>query len=303
MSTKLTSYVWDGCASSGMKLSSVAIMARLADFSSDEGVCWPSIATIARQIGAGESTVRTAITALEKEGWLTRKSRRQGNRNASNVYTLNVQKLRAAAFAHLPDSDTSNPDASKSDASKSDASKSDASESDPSKFEASEFSKKSGFDPSESGGDPSVNTTTDPSDKKPLCPVAAQPDAAVVITDLAKQVLSHLNQQTGSRYQVSKTSMEHIRARLGEGFSADDLKLVVDYATAKWSQDLQMAEYLRPTTLFLPTKFPGYLQGATKWAQAGRPERVNGRWVAATGPSASFQSVDYSLPENAGFRS
>lgn len=298
MSTKLTSYVWDGCASSGMKLSSVAIMARLADFSSDEGVCWPSIATIARQIGAGESTVRTAISALEKEGWLTRKSRRQGNRNASNVYTLNVQKLRAAAFAHLPDSDTSNPDASKSDASKS-----DASESDPSKFEASEFSKKGGFDPSESGGDPSVNTTTDPSDKKPLCPVAAQPDAAVVITDLAKQVLSHLNQQTGSRYQVSKTSMEHIRARLGEGFSADDLKLVVDYATAKWSQDLQMAEYLRPTTLFLPTKFPGYLQGATKWAQAGRPERVNGRWVAATGPSASFQSVDYSLPENAGFRS
>ncbi|RDT47814.1 GntR family transcriptional regulator [Escherichia coli] len=298
MSTKLTSYVWDGCASSGMKLSSVAIMARLADFSSDEGVCWPSIATIARQIGAGESTVRTAISALEKEGWLTRKSRRQGNRNASNVYTLNVQKLRAAAYAHLPDSDTSNPDASKSDASKS-----DASESDPSKFEASEFSKKGGFDPSESGGDPSVNTTTDPSDKKPLCPVAAQPDAAVVITDLAKQVLSHLNQQTGSRYQVSKTSMEHIRARLGEGFSADDLKLVVDYATAKWSQDLQMAEYLRPTTLFLPTKFPGYLQGATKWAQAGRPERVNGRWVAATGPSASFQSVDYSLPENAGFRS
>ncbi|TCW43540.1 putative phage protein (TIGR02220 family) [Phytobacter diazotrophicus] len=298
MSTKLTSYVWDGCASSGMKLSSVAIMARLADFSSDEGVCWPSIATIARQIGAGESTVRTAISALEKEGWLTRKARRQGNRNASNVYTLNVQKLRAAAFAHLPESDTSNPDASKSDASKS-----DASESDPSKFEVSEFSKKGGFDPSESGGDPSVNTTTDPSDKKPLCQVAAQPDSAVVITDLAKQVLSHLNQQTGSRYQVSKTSMEHIRARLGEGFSADDLKLVVDYATAKWSQDLQMAEYLRPTTLFLPTKFPGYLQGATKWAQAGRPERVNGRWVAATGPSASFQSVDYSLPENAGFRS
>lgn len=64
MSTKLTGYVWDGCAASGMKLSSVAIMARLADFSNDEGVCWPSIETIARQIGAGVSTVRTAISAL-----------------------------------------------------------------------------------------------------------------------------------------------------------------------------------------------------------------------------------------------
>lgn len=31
MSTKLTGYVWDGCAASGMKLSSVAIMARQAE--------------------------------------------------------------------------------------------------------------------------------------------------------------------------------------------------------------------------------------------------------------------------------
>ena len=98
MSTKLTGYVWDACAASGMKLSSVAIMARLADFSSDEGVSWPSIATIARQIGAGESTVRTAISQLEKDGWLTRQQRRKGNRNASNVYQLNVAKLQAAAF-------------------------------------------------------------------------------------------------------------------------------------------------------------------------------------------------------------
>ena len=108
MSTKLTGYVWDGCAASGMKLSSVAIMARLADFSNDEGVCWPSIETIARQIGAGMSTVRTAIARLEAEGWLTRKARRPGNRNASNVYQLNVAKLQAAAFSQLSDSDPSN---------------------------------------------------------------------------------------------------------------------------------------------------------------------------------------------------
>lgn len=43
MSTKLTGYVWDACAASGMKLSSVAIMARLADFSSDEGLAGPPL--------------------------------------------------------------------------------------------------------------------------------------------------------------------------------------------------------------------------------------------------------------------
>lgn len=309
MSTKLTSYVWDGCASSGMKLSSVAIMARLADFSSDEGVCWPSIATIARQIGAGESTVRTAISALEKEGWLTRKSRRQGNRNASNVYTLNVQKLRAAAFAHLPDSDTSNPDASKSDPSKS-----DASESDPSKFEASEFSKKGGFDPSESGGDPSVNTTTDPSDKKPLCPVAAQPDDEVVeepdpevlITDQAILVLNHLNTVAGSRFQKSKTSLENIRARLREGHTVEDMILMVDYKHVHWEGTTQY-DYMQPTTLFRPTKFEGYLHSAARWNAKGRPARE--AWDSHRKPKndtafkATHSQVDYSLPENAGFRS
>ncbi len=101
MSTKLTGYVWDGCAASGMKLSSVAIMARLADFSNDEGVCWPSIETIARQIGAGMSTVRTAIARLEAEGWLTRKARRQGTSGRwsyarqlyGHVYTAKIGTL------------------------------------------------------------------------------------------------------------------------------------------------------------------------------------------------------------------
>ncbi|WP_290557454.1 MULTISPECIES: conserved phage C-terminal domain-containing protein [unclassified Leclercia] len=283
MSTKLSSYVWDGCAASGMKLSSVAIMARLADFSSDEGVCWPSIDTIARQLGAGPSTVRTAIAKLEKDGWLKRTQRRQGNRNASNIYQLNVSKLRAAALAHLPDSDTSNSDASKSD---------------PSKFEASKSGKKGGFDPSESGGDPSVKSTTDPSDKKPSCPVAPQPDPAVVITDQAKQVLSHLNQTTGSRYQVCKSSLENIRGRLTEGFTPDELTLVVDYSVEKWGDDLKMAEYLRPTTLFLPSKFPGYLQSANKWDSAGRPARET--WGQRKADPMKFGPVDKKIPE--GFR-
>ncbi|EBA4008612.1 TPA: conserved phage C-terminal domain-containing protein [Salmonella enterica subsp. enterica serovar Weltevreden] len=286
MSTKLTGYVWDACASSGMKLSSVAIMARLADFSSDEGVSWPSIGTIARQIGAGESTVRTALAQLEKDGWLSRKQRRNGNRNASNVYQLNVVKLREAAFSHL----------SESDASKSDPSKSDASKSDPSKFEASKSSKKGGFDPSESGGDPSVKSKQDPQvTSKPSCPVAAQPDREVLITDQAKSVLSHLNQVTNSRYQVSTTSMQNIRARIGEGFTVEELSLVVDYCNAKWGDDLKMSDYLRPQTLFQPSKFPGYLKSANNWDKAGRPERVNGEWAREDGIfKPSFKNTDYS---------
>ncbi|MJT65576.1 GntR family transcriptional regulator [Salmonella enterica subsp. enterica] len=284
MSTKLTGYVWDGCAASGMKLSSVAIMARLADFSSDEGVCWPSIETIARQLGAGPSTIRTAIAKLEKDGWLTRTQRRNGNRNASNVYRLNVAKLQAAAFSQLSDSDTSKSDASKFDASKTDPSKS---------------GKNGGFDPSESGGDPSVKSKQDPQvTSKPSCPVAAQPDPEVVITDQAILVLTHLNQISGSRYQKSKTSLENIRARLREGYSVADLQLVIDLKHEHWHENDEQYQYMRPETLFGPKKFESYLQSATRWDQKGRPKRAD--WGAKKRDVMAIGPVDTAIP--AGFR-
>ncbi|MBE4922301.1 conserved phage C-terminal domain-containing protein [Enterobacter cloacae complex sp. I1M] len=147
------------------------------------------------------------------------------------------------------------------------------------------------------------NTTENTTDiKNPICPVAPQPDGDVLITDQAKQVLTHLNQVTSSRYQVSTTSLQNIRARIGEGFTVEELSLVVDYCNAKWSDDLTMASYLRPQTLFQPTKFPAYLKSATNWANAGRPARVNGKWEREDGIfKSSFQNTDYSKVP-AGFR-
>src|SRR5471030_1248239 len=223
MSVKLSAYVWDGCAAAGLKISAVAIMARLADFSSDEGFCWPSITTIARQLGAGASTVRSTLGKLEADGWITSTQRRKGNCNTSNMYQLNSTKLRASAYPS--DSDTS-------------------------KSEASNSAKNTGFHPPESGGDPLVNSKQDPSDNKTLCQPAAQTDGEVEITDQAKQVLNYLNQVTGSRYQVSKSSLDNIRGRLRDGFTVEEQQLTVDYMHAKWGGDLDMAEYLRPSTLF-----------------------------------------------------
>ena len=138
--------------------------------------------------------------------------------------------------------------------------------------------------------------------KTPSCPVASQPDREVLITDQAKSVLSHLNQVTNSRFQVSTTSLQNIRARIGEGFTVEELQLVVDYCNAKWADDLKMSDYLRPQTLFQPTKFPGYLKSANSWSNAGKPARVNGEWAREEGIfKSSFQNTNYGkIP--AGFR-
>lgn len=150
MSVKLSAWVWDGCAAQGVKGIKLLVMARLADFSSDEGICWPSVATIARQLGAGRSTVITAISQLEAEGWLTRTERRNGQRSATNLYTLNAEKLRMAA-ALFQGSVSERPKPECSDSECSDSGR-------------SENSKNGDSQGPESGHDPSV--TTDPSLKQ-----------------------------------------------------------------------------------------------------------------------------------------
>ncbi|WP_413722666.1 conserved phage C-terminal domain-containing protein [Sodalis sp. RH24] len=280
MSVKLSSWVWDGCANAGIRGAKLMIMARLADFSSDEGICWPGVETIARQIGAGRSTVITAIGELEKAGWLSKQERRRkGNRNETNVYRLNVAKLRSAAAAadsHRPDSEHSDSERSKSEGSNP---------------ERSDLGEKPGFDGPESGPDPSLRSTPDPSDIKPPCQPPVAPDPEIEITDHAKQVLAHLNRTTGSKYQTSKSSLDNIRARLREDFTMADLMLVVDYSVEKWGEDLKMTDYLRPSTLFQPTKFPGYLQSATKWETAGRPPRAEWGKKASAGDNAEREAA------------
>lgn len=156
MSVKLSAYVWDGCASSGMKTMKIAIMARLADFSNDEGVCWPSVDTIARQVGAGRSTVITAINELAKDGWLTKKERRNGQRSATNVYRLNVAKLRVAANAiYSQCSESGRPECERSEFEYPES-------------ERSENPKKIITQGPESGHDPSVSSKEDPLDIKPI---------------------------------------------------------------------------------------------------------------------------------------
>ncbi|MGV4076370.1 helix-turn-helix domain-containing protein [Citrobacter freundii] len=158
MSSKLQGYVWDACAVSGVKGTRLMVMVRLADYSSDDGKSYPGIKTIARQLGAGESTIRTAIAELESEKWLRRENRRNGNRNTSNMYFLNVEKLEEIALRErsalrLERRKNNHFDPSDSDVSDSDKSDFDASEmSDSSELDPSDSGKNNHFDPSDSGG-------------------------------------------------------------------------------------------------------------------------------------------------------
>lgn len=164
MSNKIQGYVWDACAVSGVKGTKLTIMVRLADFSSDEGISYPSVETLSRQIGAGVSTIRDACNELEKDGWLTKKQRRNGNRNASNLYFLNVDKLETIALQEIAKLKKQRENNAISHPPVSDGSESDRSEnSNSGRFDPPDSGVKGSFHPPESGGDPSVNSKHDPS--------------------------------------------------------------------------------------------------------------------------------------------
>lgn len=77
--------------------------------------------------------------------------------------------------------------------------------------------------------------------------------------DPTEEVVDHLNQRAGTHYKSSTANTRKlIKARLKEGFTVDEIKLVIDKKCADWLNNPAMVEYLRPETLF-GNKFESYL--------------------------------------------
>ncbi|WP_312041182.1 conserved phage C-terminal domain-containing protein [Pantoea eucalypti] len=106
----------------------------------------------------------------------------------------------------------------------------------------------------------------------PSCQVAPQPDDEWSLVHRSREVLRHLNKITGAKHTEAQSSMGHIKSRLKDAFTVEELCLVVDYKHAHW-EGTEEYQYMRPKTLFIPGNLPGYLQSATKWDKAGRPPR------------------------------
>ena len=73
------------------------------------------------------------------------------------------------------------------------------------------------------------------------------------------EIIDYLNMRTGQHYKHNnKNTQEHINARLKEGFTVNDFKTVIDKKCVEW-MGTDMQKYLRPDTLFRPSKFESYL--------------------------------------------
>ncbi|HEM4882165.1 TPA: phage replisome organizer N-terminal domain-containing protein [Streptococcus suis] len=81
--------------------------------------------------------------------------------------------------------------------------------------------------------------------------------------------IQYLNQETGHAYKFIATHTKFIQARYKDGYTLEDFKKVIDTKVAQWKNNSQMAQYLRPKTLFSPSNFDSYLNEVPKQSQSG----------------------------------
>ena len=85
--------------------------------------------------------------------------------------------------------------------------------------------------------------------------------------EICKRVIDRLNELNNTRYSAtSDNTLKFIKGRLNDGYTEEDLMLVVEKMSYLWHQpsEKDMTPYLRPSTLFRPTNFENYLNMPVK---------------------------------------
>lgn len=109
--------------------------------------------------------------------------------------------------------------------------------------------------------------------------------------DPTEEVVNHLNQRAGTQYKpTTANTRKLVNARLKEGFTVEDMKLVIDKKCADWLNNRDMAQYLRPETLF-GNKFESYLN-AKAMPQTRTTAYSNATAYSNVTANAAVQPID-----------
>lgn len=96
--------------------------------------------------------------------------------------------------------------------------------------------------------------------------------------ELIEYIVAYLNekvQPTRPYRATTKATQKHINARLSEGYTLDDFKVVIDKKVDDW-KGTQMEQYLRPETLFCAKHFESYLNAKINKGQVVKKTAIIG---------------------------
>jgi len=74
------------------------------------------------------------------------------------------------------------------------------------------------------------------------------------------EIIEDLNHVTGKKFRpTTAETVKHLNGRLSEGYTLNDFKRVHRVKFAEWGSNPEMEEFLRPSTLYRPSNFEGYV--------------------------------------------
>lgn len=122
-------------------------------------------------------------------------------------------------------------------------------------------------------------------------PVAPPPPAKKIeAAATVARVVDYLNRLTGTQYKAtSKATAEMINARLAQGWTAEDIELVIAHKTHAWLNDPRMRQYLRPETLFALKHFESYLNAARMDLQKPQTQNLQHNGKITFEPAAAIR--------------
>lgn len=134
--------------------------------------------------------------------------------------------------------------------------------------------------------EPSTNQKTKPSE-----PAAKEgkKGKADILKEQAVAALEYLNLVCGRAFQMTGANLKFPLARLKDGATLDNLKLIVDHKNHMWG-NTPRSEYLRPSTLFQAEKFDGYLDSAKRWADGAGAGAGTGSAITAARNSGIYNA-------------
>lgn len=169
----------------------------------------------------GLNTLKRAVTSLENDGYLITANYNKAGFDKTKWYRIDYEKL-GMGRPSTQNGSTSNPE---------------------------------WVDGTDQNGSTNTNrlpeTTTETN--KNHSPAEAEPGFPW------ESVIDYLNQKTGKHFRHTPTNKRTIMARVKEGATEQDMRLVIDNQCQAWLNNPKMNKFLQPSTLFRASKFEGYL--------------------------------------------
>lgn len=128
---------------------------------------------------------------------------------------------------------------------------------------------KNGGQPREAKGSQGKPNTADNTDVEPGIPPIPIP--VPIPNNTCAKAVQLLNDLSGSSFRATtKSTQKLIAAREKDGYTLEDIEMVIRHQCGLWVKDANMSKYLRPETLF-GNKFEGYLSDARKNSPGPEP--------------------------------